>query len=118
MMYKLLAFDEYGELLTPFRTWRNTITQQASEELSELFAFNIPQRWSTSHLYQIMLDHEDYVNQISFFTTLSGYVHWKLTGEKYWVLKMFREGSQWTSKTKQYHAHMLEQFNKEALGLG
>lgn len=82
MMHGLLVFDKDGKLLTPFRTWRNNNTKEASEKLSDLFKFNIPERWSIAHLYQLILDGEDFVNDISYVTTLSGYVTWKLTGEK------------------------------------
>lgn len=82
MMHGYLAFDKQGELLVPFRTWRNTITEEASRQLSEVFSFNIPQRWSISHLYQAILNGEEHVKDVAFFTTLAGYVHWKLTGEK------------------------------------
>lgn len=82
MMHGYLPFDKNGELLTPFRTWRNTITGEAAKELTELFGFNIPQRWSIAHLYQAVLNGEEHVADIDFFTTLAGYVHWKLTGKK------------------------------------
>ena len=82
MMHGYLPFDTQGTLLVPFRTWRNTTTTQAAAELSDLFAFHIPERWSISHIYQAILDEEDHVGRISFFTTLAGFVHWKLTGEK------------------------------------
>ena len=82
MMHGYMAFNESDELLVPFRTWRNTMTQQASDELTELFQFNIPQRWSIAHLYQAILSGEDHVKDIAFFTTLAGYIHWKLSGEK------------------------------------
>lgn len=82
MMHGYLAFDKEDELLVPFRTWRNTITRQASEELTKAFGFNIPQRWSIAHLYQAVLNGEDHVKDVAFFTTLAGYVHWKLTGQK------------------------------------
>ena len=82
MMHGYMAFDAAGELLAPFRTWRNTNTQQAAEELTELLQFNIPQRWSVSHLYQAILNGEEHVSRVSFLTTLAGYVHWKLTGRK------------------------------------
>lgn len=82
MMHGYLAFDEKGELLVPFRTWRNTITGEASEKLSELFACHIPQRWSIAHLYQAVLNGEEHVKDVRFITTLSGYIHWKLTGNK------------------------------------
>ncbi|RBP99227.1 xylulokinase [Bifidobacterium xylocopae] len=82
MMHGYLAFDAAGELLVPFRTWRNTNTGRAHRELSELFGFNIPERWSIAHLYQAILDGEPHVPHVAFFTTLAGYVHWRLTGEK------------------------------------
>lgn len=82
MMHGYLAFSKAGELLTPFRTWRNTITGQAAAELTGLLRFNIPQRWSIAHLYQAILNAEEHVSEIGFLTTLAGYVHWKLTGEK------------------------------------
>ena len=82
MMHGYLAFDENGELLVPFRTWQNTNTHEAHEKLSELFQYNIPERWSIAHLYQCVLDNEEHVSRVAFFTTLAGYVHWKLTGKK------------------------------------
>ena len=81
MMHGYLPFDKNWELLTPFRTWRNTTTGEAAEKLTELFSFNIPQRWSVAHLYQAMLNKEDHVARISYLTTLSGYVHYLLTSE-------------------------------------
>lgn len=82
MMHGYLAFDKDGELLVPFRTWQNTNTFEAHEKLSELFQYNIPERWSIAHLYQAVLDNEEHIGKIDFFTTLAGYVHWKLTGKK------------------------------------
>jgi len=82
MMHGYMAFDKDENLLAPFRTWRNTITGQAAEELTELFQFNIPQRWSIAHLHQAILNKESHINDISYLTTLAGYVHWKLTGQK------------------------------------
>ncbi|MCM1144530.1 MAG: FGGY-family carbohydrate kinase [Blautia sp.] len=82
MMHGYMAFDENEELLVPFRTWRNTTTGQASKKLTEVFQYNIPLRWSISHLYQAILNGEEHVPSIRYFTTLAGYVHWKLTGEK------------------------------------
>ena len=82
MMHGYLAFDEAGELLVPFRTWQNTNTHEAHEKLSELFQYNIPERWSIAHLYQCVLDNEEHVSKVAFFTPLAGYVHWKLTGRK------------------------------------
>ncbi len=82
MMHGYMAFDSEGKLLVPFRTWRNTITEEASEKLTELFSYHIPQRWSIAHLYQAMLNGEEHVGQISYLTTLAGFIHWKLTGQK------------------------------------
>ena len=80
MMHGYLAFDAAGELLVPFRTWRNTTTGPAAAELSALFGYNIPLRWSVAHLYQAILDDEPHVPQIASLTTLAGYVHTRLTG--------------------------------------
>lgn len=82
MMHGYLPFDKDGRQLAEFRTWRNTITSEAAEELTALFGFNIPQRWSIAHLYQAILNHEEHVKDIAFLTTLAGYIHWQLTGEK------------------------------------
>ena len=82
MMHGYLAFDAQDQLLVPFRTWRNAITADAERELTDLFQYNIPQRWSIAHLYQAVLNQEAHVPKIAFFTTLAGYVHWQLTGEK------------------------------------
>ena len=82
MMHGYLAFDKSGELLVPFRTWQNTNTHEAHEKLSELFQYNIPERWSIAHLYQAVLNNEEHIGKVDFFTTLAGYVHWKLTGKK------------------------------------
>ena len=80
MMHGYLAFDKDWNLLVPFRTWQNTITGPASAELTELFGFNIPQRWSIAHLYQAILNGEAHVDKIAHITTLAGYVHYRLTG--------------------------------------
>lgn len=82
MMHGYLAFDSMGDLLVPFRTWRNTTTAPASNELTSLFGTNIPMRWSIAHLHQAVLDREPHVSQVDFMTTLAGYVHWKLTDQK------------------------------------
>ena len=82
MMHGYMAFDKAGNLLVPFRTWRNNITEEASEKLTDLFGFHIPQRWTIAHLYQAILSGEEHVKDIAFFTTLAGYIHWKLSGEK------------------------------------
>ena len=82
MMHGYLAFDKDGKLLVPFRTWRNTTTGPAAAELTKLLNFNMPQRWSVSHLHQAILNGEPHVKDIAYLTTLAGYVHWQLTGEK------------------------------------
>ena len=118
MMHGYMPFNEAGELLVPFRTWRNTMTEKASEELTELFQYHIPQRWSIAHLYQAMLNQEPHVKDITFMTTLEGYVHWKLTGEK--VLGV-GEGSGMfpiDMKIKDYDKKCLEAFDKLAAPYG
>lgn len=82
MMHGYMPFDKEGELLVPFRTWRNNITGEASEKLMELFNYNVPQRWSVAHLYQAILNKEEHVKDIDYMTTLEAYVHWKLTGQR------------------------------------
>ena len=116
MMHGYLAFDECGKLLVPFRTWRNTMTEQAAAELSELFQFNIPQRWSIAHLYQAILNGEDHVKDIRFLTTLAGYVHWQLTGEK--VVGIGEAAGMFPidSKKKDFHAGMMAQFDELVSG--
>ena len=111
MMHGYLPFDANGELLVPFRTWRNTITGQAAEKLTELFQFNIPQRWSIAHLYQAILNKEPHIDAIAHFTTLAGYVHWKLTGQQ--VLGVGEASGMFPidSTTNDYDARMLERFN-------
>ena len=81
MMHGYLPFDKDGRQLAEFRTWRNTITADAAAELTELFRFNIPQRWSIAHLYQAILNGEEHVKDIARLTTLAGYIHWRLSGE-------------------------------------
>ena len=82
MMHGYMAFDKDDRLLVPFRTWRNTITEQAASELSELLGFNIPQRWSIAHLYQAVLNGEEHVRNIAHISTLAGYIHYQLTGKR------------------------------------
>ena len=82
MMHGYLVFDDKDEQLVPFRTWRNTITEKAADLLTEEFGFNVPQRWSIAHLYQAILNDEPHIDKIAFLTTLAGYVHFLLTGEK------------------------------------
>ena len=114
MMHGYLAFDENWELLTPFRTWQNTITGQAAEELTALFGFNIPQRWSIAHLYQAVLNGEEHLPRIAHITTLAGYVHHALTGEN--VLGVGDASGMFPidSETLDYDAAMLAKF--DALG--
>ena len=82
MMHGYLAFDAVGRQLAPFRTWRNTITGDAAAQLTEALQFNMPQRWSAAHYYQAILNGEEHVKDVAFLTTLAGYIHWQLTGEK------------------------------------
>lgn len=111
MMHGYLAFDESDNLLVPFRTWRNNITGQASHELIKLFNYNVPQRFSISHLYQAILNNEAHVSQVNFFTTLAGFVHWKLSGEK--VLGIGDASGMFPIdiSTKDYNTKMLADFD-------
>jgi sugar (pentulose or hexulose) kinase len=111
MMHGYLVFDKNGELLTPFRTWRNTMTTQASHDLTELFGYQVPQRWSIAHLYQSVLNDESHVSEIAFQTTLAGYVHWKLTGEK--VMGVGEASGMFPINitTKNFNQKMVQQFD-------
>lgn len=111
MMHGYMAFDKEDTLLVPFRTWRNTITGQASGELSELFGFHIPQRWSIAHLYQAILNGEEHVSKVAFFTTLAGYIHWQLTGRK--VLGVGEASGMFPIdiETKDFNKNMIAQFD-------
>lgn len=111
MMHGYMAFDKNGELLVPFRTWRNTITQEASEKLTALFNYHIPQRWSIAHLYQAILNGEEHVGNIDFFTTLAGYIHWQLSGEK--VLGVGEASGMFPIdiETKDFNGRMIAQFD-------
>ena len=111
MMHGYMAFDKDGNQLVPFRTWRNTITGQAAEQLTYLFQFNIPQRWSIAHLYQAILNKEPHIKDISHLTTLAGYVHWKLTGQKALGIGEASGMFPIDSKTNNYDERMLGQFN-------
>lgn len=113
MMHGYLAFNEKNEMLVPFRTWRNTMTENAAEELTELFRHQIPQRWSIAHLYQAVLNGEEHVKEITFLTTLAGYVHWMLTGEK--VLGVDDASGMFPidPQTKTYYTDMLDVFDKK-----
>lgn len=116
MMHGYLPFDQNDNQLAPFRTWRNTITQQASEELTELFDYHIPQRWSIAHLYQAIINGEEHVQDVAFITTLAGYVHWKLTGQK--VLGSDDASGMFPIdiQTKDFNTEMIDKFNKRVAG--
>lgn len=112
MMHGYMPFDEEDNLLVPFRTWRNNITEQATDVLTPLFGQQIPQRWSIAHLYQAILNGEEHVKDITFFTTLAGYIHWKLTGKK--VLGVGDASGMFPidSETVDYNQKMVEQFDE------
>ncbi len=112
MMHGYLVFDASGKQLVPFRTWRNTITGQAAEKLTELFQFSIPQRWSIAHLYQAILNREAHVTEIAHQTTLAGYIHWKLTGKK--VMGVGEASGMFPidSQTNTYDAARVAKFNQ------
>ncbi|MBD5303691.1 MAG: FGGY-family carbohydrate kinase [Bacteroides sp.] len=112
MMHGYMPFDKEGNILTPFRTWRNTNTGKAAAELSELFNYNIPLRWSISHLYQAILNKEEHVAKIDFLTTLAGYVHWQLTGEKVLGVGDASGMIPVDPETKNYSAKMVEKFDE------
>ncbi len=114
MMHGYMAFDKNDELLVPFRTWRNTITEQASEELTELFGYPIPQRWSIAHLYQAMLNGEEHVKDITFMTTLAGYIHWMLSGEKVMGIGEASGMFPIDIETKDFNKCMIAQFDEKA----
>lgn len=111
MMHGYMAFDKNGELLVPFRTWRNTMTEEASEKLTRAFSYHIPQRWSIAHLYQAVLKDEPHVKDIGYLTTLAGYIHWKLTGKK--VLGIGEASGMFPIdiETKNYNQKMVEIFD-------
>ena len=112
MMHGYMAFNKEKELLVPFRTWRNTMTEEACKKLVPVFQINIPQRWSIAHLYQAILNQEEHVKDIAFFTTLAGYIHWKLTGEK--VLGIGEASGMFPidSDAMDFHAGMLDKFDE------
>lgn len=112
MMHGYMAFNNKEEILVPFRTWRNTNTGKAAAELSELFVYNIPLRWSISHLYQAILNKEEHVKDITFLTTLAGYVHWQITGEKVLGIGDASGMLPIDPATKNYSAEMVAKFDK------
>ena len=113
MMHGYLALDQDGNLLAPFRTWRNTITEKAAKKLTTLFQFNIPQRWSIAHLYQAILNRESHVKDISHLTTLAGYVHWRLTGQNALGVGEASGVFPINSKTNGYDQRMMKRFNEQ-----
>lgn len=112
MMHGYLAFDKNWNLLVPFRTWQNTVTGQAASELTTLFGFNIPQRWSVAHLYQAVLNGEDHVSQIAHITTLAGYVHYMLTGVNAIGVGEASGMFPIDSNTNDYDVSMMEKFRQ------
>lgn len=118
MMHGYMAFDEKDELLVPFRTWRNTITGQASRELTDLFHYHIPQRWSIAHLYQAMLNKEPHVANVKTVLTLAGYMNWKMTGNK--VIGVGEASGMFPIDihTKNYNEKMVAQFDARAKEMG
>ena len=111
MMHGYMPFNAEGHLMVPFRTWRNTNTGEAAAALSKLFVYNIPLRWSISHLYQAILNKEEHVPQIAYFTTLAGYMHWKLTGEKVLGVGDASGMLPIDPTTGNYRADMIEKFD-------
>lgn len=112
MMHGYMAFNNQEEILVPFRTWRNTNTGKAAAELSELFNFNIPLRWSISHVYQAILNDESHIKDIKFLTTLAGYIHWQLTGKKVLGVGDASGMLPIDSNTNNYDAEMVAKFDK------
>ena len=115
MMHGYMPFDEEDNLLVPFRTWRNIMTEEASNHLTKLFNFTIPQRWTIAHLYQAILNEEPHIREINFLTTLAGYVHWKLTGRKVLGIGEASGILPIDSETKDYDEVLIEQFNTRLL---
>ncbi len=112
MMHGYLPFNRQGKMLVPFRTWRNTNTGEAAKELSKLFVYNIPLRWSISHLYQAILNGEEHIKDINFITTLAGYIHWQLTGQKVLGIGDASGMLPVNPDTKQYRKDMVEKFDQ------
>ena len=112
MMHGYMAFNKEEEILVPFRTWRNTNTGPAAAALSELFVYNIPLRWSISHLYQAILDNEEHVSDIDYLTTLAGFIHWQITGQKVLGIGDASGMLPIDPATKNYSAEMIAKFDK------
>lgn len=118
MMHGYMVFDKEGTLMTPFRTWRNTITEEASEKLTKLFDFHIPQRWSVAHLYQSILNGEEHVKDIVYLSTLAGYVHWKMTGVKAVGIGEASGMFPIDPDTLDYDEGMVKKFDEDVAGKG
>lgn len=118
MMHGYMAFDKAGKLLVPFRTWRNTITAEAAEVLSEAFDFNVPQRWSVAHLYQAILNGEAHVAEIDYLSTLACYIHWKLTGQRVAGVGEASGMFPIDSETMDYDRKMMDTFDSLIAGKG
>ena len=116
MMHGLMAFDKEGRLLTPFKTWRNSDTEDAADELTRVFNFNIPLRWTIAHIYQAVLDKKDYVKELDFAVTLAGYIHFKLTGER--VIGVGDAAGIFPIENGNYNEKMIKDFEKLALDRG
>ncbi|MDY2938641.1 MAG: FGGY-family carbohydrate kinase [Fusicatenibacter sp.] len=112
MMHGYMAFDREGNLLVPFRTWRNNITGKASEALTEVFSYHVPQRWTIAHLYQAILNGEEHVKEIDYLTTLAGYIQWKMTGERVVGVGEASGIFPIDSDTNTYFADMVEKFDQ------
>jgi len=118
MMHGYIALDEEDNLLVPFRTWRNNITEEASKGLTELFSYPIPQRWSIAHLYQSILNGQEHVSKVSYITTLAGYIHWKLTGKKVIGLGDASGMFPIDTNTKTFNYAMIEKFDDKLIDKG
>lgn len=114
MMHGYIALDKDGNMLAPFQTWRNSNTEQAADELTELFQFNIPLRWTIAHLRQCMLDKEEHLKDVAFVTTLDSYVHYLLTGEKVTGVGDASGIFPIDSGTRDYDQRMVDQFDRLA----
>lgn len=112
MMHGYMAFDKTGELLVPFRTWRNATTSEAAKELTEHFNFNIPERWSIAHLYQAIINQEKHLPRIHYITTLAGYIHWLLTGSKSLGIGDASGMFPIDERTQNYSKDMMKQFDE------
>ena len=118
MMHGYMVFDEKGELLTPYRTWHNNNTEEAAVKLTELFGFNIPKRWSAAHLCQAIMNGEKHISDICYMTTLAGYVHWQLTGQKVLGIGDASGIFPINDYTRQYDSRMLKAFDGLVSGKG